>query len=559
MANIVRLAAVVASLVTFASIGSAVAAETSIDPSRYPRLSSRQMSVVRELVDRAGKPLAEWPRAQFGFGPTADSSNAADSDLIYQIRADASALAQVQYDKVPAYRELYQRGVDQLIQKMLDPMAWGSWYEMSRWEDGITFAQGGGQVEPWADPFKKHNIMYSGNLFQMLGYYTMLFNDRKYDAPGSLTYVWDATTAKSVGSNYDGASQVFRYDHKSLAEALRRQYIEGNYVGIACQPKYAFTLCNEVPILAYRHYDMSHGTRYAPVIERKFMANERWDPRTQRFMIFVNQQTREPMFVEPEKQLAGDPIGGMYWHHPINPELVKKSYQYHRDIAMQFYLGNVREAIRDQGIGFGFFANYAAELGDLATRDKLIAYADANFGPISRDGTYRYSITEIALNDAPKEKHFESWQSDGEKFGKRIVFGGQANSLMAMAQLNDGNVSWRIYNQPWKPAHFEQPFISGVDYPRVLVSQAVFDAQKDALVVGLEPGKTEVDEVSVDINKLSPRKVYVVEIDGKPVGKLLRGKTDGSGLNWSSDGVLTVRLSLPSARSLVVRGLRSAS
>jgi hypothetical protein len=529
-----------------------------VDPVDYPRLSATQLSVVRDLVDRSQLPLADWPRSQFGYGPFADSQNPSHSDLIYQMRADATALAQAQYDKLPAYRELLQRSQDQLIQKMLDPAAWGSWYELSRWEDGITFAQGGGQVKPWADPFLKHNIMYSGNLFQMLGYYGMLYRDRKYEAPGSLTYVWDRATARQVDADYDGEPQVFRYDFKRIGQALRRQYQEGDYVGIACQPKYAFTLCNEVPILAYRHYDLLLGTRYAPEVQSKFMKGVRWDPRTQRFMIFVNQQTKEPFFVSPEKQLAGDPIGGMYWHHPINKALVQKSYEYHRDIALQFYLGNVRDAIRDSGIGFGFFANYAAELGDLDSRNKMLAYADVNFAAVGKDQVRRCTINEVPLVEAPREKHFEQWQSDGEKFGKRIVFGAHGCSLMAMALLNEGGSQWRLYNRPWTAAHFAQPFISGVEYPRTLVDQAVFDARKDALVVGLLPGRANAGVVTVDVNQLDVRKSYVVEVDGKAVGTLVRGSAQGEALTWSPDRVLTVRLKLDAARSLVVRSVPRA-
>ena len=160
--------------ITACALWATAAQGNGVDPAQYPKLSERQLAVLRDVVDRSQQPLLDWPRAQFGYGPTAGSTNPADSDLIYQVRADASAVAQAQYDKVPAYRELYRKTMDALIRKMLEPATWGSWYELSRWEDGLLFGQGGGQVEPWADPFKKHNIMYSGNLFQMLGYYAML-------------------------------------------------------------------------------------------------------------------------------------------------------------------------------------------------------------------------------------------------------------------------------------------------------------------------------------------------------------------------------------------------
>jgi hypothetical protein len=537
-----------------AALFAAATPAADINPADYPKLSGRQIAVLRDIVERSRQPLAGWPRAQFGYGPTAGSNNPAHSDLIYQVRADASALAQAQHDKLPAYRELLQGSMGRLIQKMLEPPVWGAWYELSRWEDGLLFERGGGQISPWADPFRKHNIMYSGNLFQMLGYYAMLYGDRKYDAPGALTYVWDQRVAKEVDARYDGPRQTFRYDHTGLAKALHRQYVEGNYVGIACQPRYAFTLCNEVPILAYRHYDLTHGTDYAPEVEARYLANEKWDARTQRFMIFVNQLTGEPHFVQPEQQLAGDPIGGMYWHYPINKDLVAKSYQYHRDIALQFYVGNVPDAIRDQGIGFGFFANYAAEVGDLESRDKLIAYADRNFDPEEKDGRHRYSITDIAIAQQPKDKHFEVWQGNDHRSGVRNIFGGQANSLMAMAQLNDGGAQWRLYNRPWTAEHFKQPFISGVDYPRVLVNQAVFDPAKDALIVGLQPGTASVGTVSFDVNRLDPRKRYRVEVDGREIGRLEQGKTSSAALRWSRDKVLTVEVNLAAPRSIVIRG-----
>jgi hypothetical protein len=59
---------------------------------------------------------------------------------------------------------------------------------------------------------------------------------------------------------------------------------------------------------------------------------------------------------------------------------------------------------------------------------------------------------------------------------------GQANAVMMAAEAGGKQAWWRIFNEP-NLRKFDQPTVSGVDFPRLGISQAIYDADKDLLAV----------------------------------------------------------------------------
>ena len=59
---------------------------------------------------------------------------------------------------------------------------------------------------------------------------------------------------------------------------------------------------------------------------------------------------------------------------------------------------------------------------------------------------------------------------------------GQANAVMMAAEAGGTQAWWRIFNEP-NLRKFDQPTVSGVDFPRLGISQAIYDADKDLLAV----------------------------------------------------------------------------
>jgi hypothetical protein len=59
---------------------------------------------------------------------------------------------------------------------------------------------------------------------------------------------------------------------------------------------------------------------------------------------------------------------------------------------------------------------------------------------------------------------------------------GQANAVIMAAEAGDKQAWWRIFNEP-NLRKFDQPTVSGVDFPRLGISQATYDTGKEILAV----------------------------------------------------------------------------
>jgi len=59
---------------------------------------------------------------------------------------------------------------------------------------------------------------------------------------------------------------------------------------------------------------------------------------------------------------------------------------------------------------------------------------------------------------------------------------GQANAVIMAAEAGSKQAWWRIFNEP-NLRKFDQPTVSGVDFPRLGISQAINDEEKATLVV----------------------------------------------------------------------------
>ncbi len=116
------------------------------------------------------------------------------------------------------------------------------------------------------------------------------------------------------------------------------------------------------------------------------------------------------------------------------------------------------------------------------------------------------------------------------------------NALIPLARLDKGNDFRKLYQNPWTDAHFKEPFISDVDYLTTNVSQAVYDANKQALVVTLMPGPVKAAKISFKVRQLDPAKTYSVLKDKKPAGRLER----------AADGTASLSTDLSSAHSFVI-------
>lgn len=107
----------------------------------------------------------------------------------------------------------------------------------------------------------------------------------------------------------------------------------------------------------------------------------------------------------------------------------------------------------------------AHELGDTETYEALRAWCDRAWEPIYSDGEFAYGF------------------SLGEAFPRGII-----NHIQGLSLVGGPGSAARMYNEP-DLKKFDQPTLSGVDYPNLTVRQAYYDENRHALALAITPGQ----------------------------------------------------------------------
>ena len=197
---------------------------------------------------------------------------------------------------------------------------------------------------------------------------------------------------------------------------------------------------------------------------------------------------------------------------------------------------------------FGWFALLASEVGDAETVETMTEYADTHFEPTWREGGYYYPSSPDYIWNFTRD-----WKGYIHNVGP--VTG---NVLVGFARINPKDGLWRLYNHPWDESHFAEPYITDVEYLEASVTQAVYDAKKDALIVTLAPGPVESDATSFTVRQLDPAKTYSLIRDGQALGEVSRsGDAVLPDTEWQDDGSLRITTRLDGPRSFVLKAMSS--
>jgi hypothetical protein len=450
----------------------------SVNPDSYPGIGAEEMGQLRYFLALADEPVPDFS-ALTGDGP-------GESAYRYSIAFMTYFLALEQYHKLPACPEIIRPRLERLIEKMIAKPTWEYWAVISR---GLP------HLEPRLDrpypeshdPVADQNIMYSGHLGHMIGLLEMLYRDLKWDKPGSIVFAWSD-------------SEKYVYDNNSLNRVMYEQMHNNPWHGIACEPNAVFPSCNQHPILSFMLYDAVHGTRLADAREEfleSALAEKLVNQKSRHFGgYYLVKQDLTVGGVAPAVSPSMDGWAGTFMH-AWQPELIERMYPYQRDYHIAL-LGSAQPRInRDlsdgQGLKYGFFAMLAAEVGDNETRDKLLVSADARYQPRWKDGAFYYPV------NPERDASFLT------------------GVLQAVARANLKNGVYAMHNAPFDQAHFKAPFLSGVEFPRVLLARAIYDANKKALIITTEPGQEKQGTSELTVNNLDPAKSYRLMKDGRQV------------------------------------------
>jgi hypothetical protein len=516
-------------------------------------LSDAELGHLREFVRLAFQDLDDWR------GWEAKDQRGMEA-YRYQAAFMAYALALQQYLSVPAYRELYQKTLARLIERMLQKPVWDYWQEVSQgsgWYDP-DFT---GPLPAVRDPVRDRNIMYSGHLVHMAALYEMLYRDFRWDLPGAFTFRWSA-------------DEAYAYDLPKLVTRIRNEMVAGPG-GVQCEPNLIFPECNQHPILAFKLFDHTHGTDLFAVhayFLRFFETAPMVDPDTREVVAYYRVKQGDvlgdlnPRVGMPE-DLAVWPltrIGVMSFDSPSacgwtgafmhgwNPDSVAANYpsqRAHHVIRDEAGVHPSRD-LTDQ-LSVGYFATLAVEMGDEETAKELLDSADASYRPEWQEGRLVYPIRPRQIEGlTDRILGWVLWDR-----GTKTTH--LTDKLIALARSDREGGIWQLHNRPFEDADFHHPLVAGVDFPRALVRLAYWDAEAETLHVTLLPGTVVRGATEFRLTGLDPARSWELRVDGTVIARVDDWKAGavGEGVRVAEPGVLLVRTPLDRELRFTLRAL----
>ncbi len=502
-----------------------------------PELDEKQLGQLA-FIDRLSRQLpSDW--AFMG----SDEPGQGNFDAYrYQLAMMSYTLSLAQYHFTPAWRERHHETSRKLIEKMMQFDVWGYWELTSRGAK-ITDPDLKELGPGWIDPVRWQNIMYSGHLFQMVTTHHMLFGAGEYESPKSLTFVYDPV-ARGMGI------QEFPYDVHSLANVLIEQFRINGWRGIECEPNAIFPECNQHPLLGLSLYDACYGTEHFPMVSQRFM--ERFEALG---YLGANASYMSYLMIKQEKVIRWDQAWGDGWTGTF-------LHAWNKDVAHQAYWGSRSRFIEElpggsvtikmpkwksgYSHGHGFMATAAAEIGDHETRDALLDYADRYWDPTWEGETLRYPRRDVynLPGDAPNV-----WRRVQPLTG---------NGLIGLARLGGRNRLFDMIDQPFDKAHYSEPSLTNIDYPRIQVLAARYDRASSRLAFTLRSGRSvnQPLRLSYCIANLDRNRRFYLAGDGRPLVRneagALRTLSDDLEARWSDNGLeISQRLAGRAAMQLV--------
>lgn len=435
-----------------------------------PVLSLEQAGHLRHIDNLSRLPRGDW-RLMAPSMPLQEDFSA----YRYQLGYMSMALGLAHMHRLPAAPVVFQRTLDRLIHKMLEVDTW--WY----WRDTSTSGGYGPldlpRLPSRTDPVAVDNIMYSAYLQVMTLQYTMLFDDRTYEQPDSLSFdVYPVLWGRD-------RREVFQYDQRSLNERIYWSMVSNGYLGVACEPFCVFQMCNQVPILGFRLHDHIYGGDTATEVTEGYV--RAWEDFGGGFnerghfiknIIQRNEMLPKDYVVDNDSAWTDGWLGMLM--NMWRPELIHRTY---RDkigrwveptdagtltVTQVGMLPDSQKIQEPGGLGeLGWLAGWASEMGDEEVLSGLLAHADTFMNPQWENGGLYYPRRDDAYDEAGRFVAMPPITS---------------NAMLPYARLNVADGLRKLYEQPWTERERSRPALTGLS-DGVDVRRAWYDEHTKSL------------------------------------------------------------------------------
>jgi len=326
------------------------------------------------------------------------------------------------------------------------------------------------------DPIRAHgssNMMYKGYYLEQLANNMAISGNKKWDEPLHLIY--------------DDEIQ-FTYTAEQISQVLTEQFISpmdpgGSLMmfGIDCEVGKVFPLCVGVAGLGQRLMDRIKGTNHVVGFEKWLEFAKTWvaggnehpeDLYTWAACYYdrdLNVATNLPQHQMPcfwvTPAFNTTPFE-TEWPEKLLKSAITKFGRWDDDALRLVHTPDMcGPLVIDDTWGHSFAMATAYELGDTETYTALRAWCDRAWEPIYSDGEFAYGFNL------------------GEAFPRGII-----NHIQGLSLVGGPGSAARMYNEP-NLKKFDQPTLTGVDYPNLAVRQAYYDENRHALALAITPGQ----------------------------------------------------------------------
>jgi hypothetical protein len=328
------------------------------------------------------------------------------------------------------------------------------------------------------------NLFYKGFFDLLLGLHAYVSGSQKWRRPFAV-----------VGE----PERSFTYTHQGINQLLTEQWAS-RPEGCHCENTKIWPLCLSAAGLGLKLHDQLYGT------DSHWAFDQWWEMADGKYLEFAGDGTPTgvALYHDPlvDHTQPGGPIAAVataFYLAPQRPDVASRLFAWAADV-LRWRDGGPTSSDPPTGPRFLAMATaLARELDDEDVYTQLRGFAEREFEPTWNDrGEFHY----------------------GFGLGERIPRG-QPNATLLVADAG-GPGSWQRIFSGLDEEKFDDPTVSGVDYPRLGICQAHYDREGEELAIATYAANPDLagQRTSFFVDRLLDANAWQVSCDGRPFDRI---------------------------------------